>query len=121
PGAVGLRAQATARRAGAGGGGGAVVASGDMNSAQIRKSLRRGDSPSLRRRRKLAWLGAAALIASAVMTLFQLGALRHLPDPPGFASDAVVGPRAAYDLGTADAALDALSTSATVVRAGAGR
>src|SRR5439155_19108873 len=91
-----------------------------MNPAQIRGSLRRGDSPSLRRRRKLAWLGAAALIDSAVMTLFQMGALRHLPDLPGFASDAVVGSRAAYALGTPDAPLNALSTSVMLVLAGAG-
>jgi uncharacterized membrane protein len=89
-----------------------------LNSAQIRKTLRYGRSPSLRRRRAITWLGALALIDSAVMTLFQMGAIPHLPDPPGFDSDRVVGSRAAYFLHAPDAPINALSTSVTLVLAG---
>ena len=91
-----------------------------MNTAQIRKSLLHGQSPSLRRRRALTWLGALGLMDSAVMTLYQMGAIHHLPDPPGFDSDRVVGSRAAYFFGTLDAPLNALATSATLILAGAG-
>jgi hypothetical protein len=84
----------------------------------IQKSLRHGRSPSLKRRRAITWLGAAALIDSALMTLQQMGAIRHLPDPPGFHSDEVVGSRAAYIFGAPDAPINALSTSVTLVLAG---
>jgi len=86
----------------------------------IQKSLRHGRSPSLKRRRAITWLGAAALIDSALMSLQQMGAIRHLPDPPGFHSDEVVGSRAAYILGAPDAPINALSTAVTLVLAGAG-
>ncbi len=91
-----------------------------MSAAAIREALLHAASPSLKRRRRLTWLGALGLVDAAIMSLYQMGAVRHLPDPPGFDSDHVVGSRAAYFFGAPDAPLNALSLSATLILAGAG-
>jgi uncharacterized membrane protein len=89
----------------------------------MRAALRAPDGDrSLRRRRWLTALGAAGLADAAVMALYQMGVIRRLPDLPlpRFDSNAVVGSRAAYVLGTPDATLDALQLAATMALAGAG-
>lgn len=94
-----------------------------MNAGAIRSALRSpGGDRSLRRRRWLTALGALGLVDAAMMALYQLGVVRRLPDLPlpHFDSNAVVGSRAAYVLGTPDATLGALQLAATLALAGAG-
>lgn len=92
-----------------------------VRARELRHSLREGRSRSLRRRRAIAVLSTLAMIDAAVVALRQLGALRHLPDPPGpFHSDEVVTSREAYLLGAPDAALGTLAHAAALVLAGVG-
>ena len=83
----------------------------DVNA--IRVELRHGHSPSLRRRRWIGALAAVGLADFAIISLYQFGVIRHLPDPPGklFDSDKVNASHKAYAMGfpdgTAGAALHA--------------
>lgn len=58
----------------------------------------------------------------AAISLFQVGALRHLPDLPGrvFASDEVNGSAKAYPLGVPDGPLGAVMYAALLALVGAG-
>ena len=93
---------------------------GDVRA--IRDELRHGESPSLRRRRGIAALAALGAVDFAIITLYQLGALRHLPDPPGrvFDSDKVNASRSAYALGVPDGPLGLALYALTLILAGAG-
>lgn len=83
----------------------------------IRKAWRSGHSPSLKRRRRIAGLAAVGLVDSAVISLYQLGAIRRLPDLPlpGFDSNRVSGSKAAYALRMPDGPLGALFYASTLV------
>lgn len=82
----------------------------------MRRALRDGSSPSLRRRRWITGLAAAGMIDFAIITLYQTGVLRKLPDPPGrlFDSNKVNASHSAYAMGhpdgTSGATLYALTT-----------
>lgn len=58
----------------------------------------------MERRRKVAGLAALGLVDFAVISLYQIGAIRHLPDLPGrlFDSDRVNASRRAYAMGLPD-------------------
>lgn len=88
----------------------------------VQAELQNGSSRSLRRRRWVAFLSSAALVDSVVVALRQMGAVRHLPDPPlrVFDSDTVTTSRAAYIFGTPDAALAAGAYALNLVAASAG-
>src|SRR5579885_193664 len=66
-------------------------------------------------------LAALGLVDAAAISLFQLGVLRHLPDPPGFDSDAVAGSRVAHPFGVPDGPLAALYLAGMLALAGAAR
>jgi uncharacterized membrane protein len=93
-----------------------------INVDGMREQWRHGDEPSLRRRRRISALCAVGLADFAVITLYQLGVIRHLPDPPGriFDSDKVNASRKAYATGVPDGSLGALLYAATLVLAAAG-
>ena len=78
-----------------------------MNPEAIRDELREGDSKSLRRRRAISALSAFGAIDFALISLYQVGVIRHLPDPPGriFDSDKVNASEKAYALGVPDGPL----------------
>jgi len=52
-----------------------------MDPDAIRNELRHGESDALRRRRGIVILAAVGAIDFAIISLYQLGAIRHLPDP----------------------------------------
>jgi len=87
-----------------------------------RAAWRQADEPSLRRRRWIAGLAAAGLVDFAIISLYQLGVIRHLPDPPGrvFESDKVNASPKAFATGVPDGTLGALLYAATMVLAAAG-
>jgi uncharacterized membrane protein len=92
-----------------------------MNAKQIRDELREGDSPSLRRRRRLARLAAVGLVDFTAISLYQVGAVRRLPDVPGRLVDSnhVSAAVEAYPFGIPDATAGAALYAATLVLAGA--
>jgi uncharacterized membrane protein len=93
-----------------------------MDIEAIRHELRHGDSHSLRRRRRIAALAALGAVDFAIISLYQLGFIRHLPDPPGriFDSDRVNSSRTAYALGVPDGPLGLGLYALTLILAGAG-
>lgn len=93
-----------------------------MDPDAIRNELRHGESDALRRRRGIVILAAVGAIDFAIISLYQLGAIRHLPDPPGriFDSDKVNASRKAYALGVPDGPVGLVLYGLTIVLAGAG-
>lgn len=88
----------------------------------VSDALRRGGSPFLTGRRRVAGLTLGAMGSLGVVAAYQFGLLRHLPEPPGrwFDADSVDASGEAYSgLKTPDAALGLLSFAATLVLAGA--
>lgn len=88
----------------------------------IRHALLHERSPSLRRRRGIALLSVVGLVDFAVISLYQTGVIRRLPDLPGriFDSNQVNASRKAYALGVPDGATGALLYATTLALAAAG-
>src|SRR5439155_16208228 len=68
-------------------------------------------------------LSAIALADFALITLRQLGIIKHLPDPPGrwFDSDKINTSKAAHPFGIPDGALGAAGYAANIALAATGR
>jgi uncharacterized membrane protein len=98
-----------------------------MTAGELSRRLRQDDdhhddAADLRRRRAAVGLSLAAAATMGVVALYQVGVLRHLPDPPlpGFDADRVHGSAEAYPLGVPDALLGLGSYAATAALAAAG-
>lgn len=93
-----------------------------MNINAIRKQLRDGKSPSLTRKRKIALLSAIGLVDFSLISLYQLGVIRHLPDFPGkiFDSDKANGSHKAYAAGVPDGPISLVIYGLNIVLASAG-
>lgn len=93
-----------------------------MDTDAIRDALRNKRTPELRRRRTIAALCAAGLVDFAIISLYQVGALRRLPDLPGriFDSNAVNASRKAFALGLPDGPIGATHYALTLVLAAIG-
>lgn len=89
-----------------------------MSSAeQLSYELRFGSDEALQRRRMVARLTLLTLSSMGVMTLYQLGVIKHLPEPPlpGLDAEKVNGSAQAYSLlSTPDAVLGLGSYAATL-------
>ncbi len=81
-----------------------------MDQQQLRTALRHGQTADLRRRRAIIAVSLAGMTSMTLVSLFQTGMLKHLPEVPlpGFDSDKVNGAGAAYRLGVPDATLAAM-------------
>jgi uncharacterized membrane protein len=90
--------------------------------AAVRRALRSGVSPSLRRRRWIGALSALGVTDFAIISLYQIGVLRRLPDLPGrvFDSNRVNASRHAYATGVPDGALGGMLYATTLALAAAG-
>lgn len=96
---------------------------GTEAAERLSDELRLGSSPELRRRRGIVALSAVSAGAMLAVSLYQMGLLRHLPDPPFpfLDSDAVDASGEAYtELHMPDAPLGLLGAAVTVVLASAG-
>ncbi|MGI8535685.1 MAG: vitamin K epoxide reductase family protein [Mycobacteriales bacterium] len=104
-------------------GSGGVGRTGSPYAESVSDALRRLASPDLTRRRRTAGLGLLSIGALGVVTAYQVGLLKHVPEPPGSYLDAdrVDASGEAYQLlGTPDGALGIASYAATVALAAMG-
>ncbi|MGI8684051.1 MAG: hypothetical protein ACR2MO_02945 [Acidimicrobiales bacterium] len=88
---------------------------------QVSRDLRTGTGDALRRRRRVGAMALSAMGSMGVVVAYQMGLLRHLPEPPRpvFDADDVDASGEAYqNLKTPDAALGLVSYATTLVLAG---
>lgn len=91
-----------------------------MDAAELSRQLRSGTEEVLTRRRAIVVLQLVASASMSIITLYQMGIIRHLPEPPLplLDADAVdAAPEAYAILATPDAALGLASYGATTVLA----
>ncbi len=69
-----------------------------MEPQQLSLELRKGNTPDLQRRRWIIGLSVVGVAMGQIVTLYQTGIIRHLPDPPIgiFDSDKVDASNYAY-------------------------
>ena len=93
-----------------------------LSPTAISKSLRTDNTEALRRKRKIVGLSALGLLDFSLISLYQSGVIKHLPDLPGnlFDSDYVNGSDEAYQLGAPDAPVSAMVYALNMVLATAG-
>ncbi len=94
-----------------------------MKPAQLSRELRKGESPFLKRRRGIVGLSLAAAGSMGVISLYQMGMIRHLPEPPlpGLDADEVDASEEAYTkLSSPDAVIGLTSYGVTALLAAAG-
>ena len=74
---------------------------------ELRREWQRSDAPRLRRRRRIIGLSLFGIGVTALISMFQTGVVKHLPDLPveGFDSEKVMSSDPAYMFGGADAPL----------------
>jgi hypothetical protein len=121
--AISTRAQPAGPRAqDARGSSGGIGRKTSAAAEKVSNDLRRGSGGFLQRRRKAFGLSMAAAGSLGLVGLYQMGILRHLPDPPGpFHSDKVDASGEAYSfLKTPDAAISVASYGATAALIGMG-
>ncbi|MFA5515085.1 MAG: vitamin K epoxide reductase family protein [Desulfuromonadales bacterium] len=94
-----------------------------MNPAQLSRELREGHDPLLDNRRKMVGLALTAMGCMGLISLYQMGIVNHLPDPPlpGINSDKVDASAEAYErLQMGDAFIGMVSYAGTAALAAMG-
>lgn len=94
-----------------------------MDPTQLSRELREAVTPDLTRRRWIVGLSLLGTVAAQIVTLYQVGIIKHLPDPPlrVFDSARVDASEYAYRrLNTPDALMMLASYGVTAWLAGAG-
>ena len=94
-----------------------------MTADALSRELRYGSGEFLARRRGVVGAGLTAMGSLGVVTLYQMGLIRHLPDPPlpGCAADTVHGAAEAYaHLAAPDAVVGLGSYAVTLALAAMG-
>lgn len=93
-----------------------------MEAKKIRRSLLEGNSDELARRRIIVLLSAIGLADFSLISLYQTGVIKKLPDIPLpiFDSNKVNASESAYQLGVPDGPVSSLAYAATMVLASAG-
>jgi vitamin K epoxide reductase family protein len=76
----------------------ALIQQNATEAAELGREMREGVGGFLNRRRKGVGLCLAGIASLGVVTLYQTGILKHLPDPPlpGFNADKIHGSAQAY-------------------------
>lgn len=71
-----------------------------MKGEALSRELRLGTSPAVRRRRRLIGLSLLSSASMGLIALYQVGIIKHLPEPPlrGFDADKVDAAKEAYQL-----------------------
>ncbi|MCC3160269.1 vitamin K epoxide reductase family protein [Hymenobacter sp. 15J16-1T3B] len=94
-----------------------------MNPTQLSRELRTAQTPDLKRRRWIIGLSLLGAAMGQIVTLYQTGIIKHLPDPPvgPFDSDKVDASDYGYKrLDTPDAAAMLITYGLTTALASAG-
>jgi uncharacterized membrane protein len=94
-----------------------------MESSRLSIHLRIGQEASLKNRRKIVASSLLSMGCMALISLYQIGIIRHLPEPaiPGLDADKVDASAEAYrHLQVGDAFLGTISYAVTAALAGAG-
>lgn len=93
-----------------------------MDAIAIRNELRDGHSTALGARRKVVLLSALGLVDFSLISLYQTGIIRHLPDPPHriFDSDKINASGEAYQFGAPDGPISATAYAVSMLLASAG-
>ncbi|HEV2720887.1 MAG TPA: vitamin K epoxide reductase family protein [Thermoanaerobaculia bacterium] len=94
-----------------------------MDAEELSRELRNASAPELRRRRQIVGLSMLASASMAVITLYQTGIIKHLPEPPlpFLDADKVDASAEAYGkFNTPDAALGLASYAVTTILASMG-
>lgn len=83
---------------------------------KLRGELQNSNKDNLKLRRGIVGLSLVGMAAMTAVSLFQIGVIKHLPDPPieGFDSDKVNSSDTAYALGTPDGTLSLASLAANI-------
>lgn len=89
---------------------------------KLRHDLRETNEPGILLRRALIGASLIGIASMAIVTLFQSGGIKHLPDPPlqGFDSDKVNSSDTAYGWGMPDAPLSIVSNAVNIALASVG-
>lgn len=93
-----------------------------MNTTAMRDVLRTEHSEDLGRRRKVIALSGVGLVDFSIISLYQTGVIKSLPDLPFevFDSNKVNASEDAYRFGAPDGPISAVAYAATMVLASAG-
>lgn len=93
-----------------------------MDAIAIRNGLRNNHSDDLDRRRKIICLSAIGIVDFSIISLYQTGVIKSLPDLPFpiFDSDKVNTSKSAYRFGVPDGTLGATGYGLTMALASAG-
>jgi uncharacterized membrane protein len=93
-----------------------------LSPSAISRTLRTDRNPALRSKRRIVALSALGLLDFSIISLYQTGVIKHLPDLPGklFDSDYVNASDEAYQLGAPDAPISAVIYGLTMVLATVG-
>ena len=100
------------------------VTSGDMEPEELKDSIRDSDSREMSNRRAIVGVSLVGIAAIGVVSLLQMGIVRHLPDPqtetPNFDTDKVNLSEEAFGYGMPDGPLTLAAHAATIAIAAAG-
>jgi uncharacterized membrane protein len=93
-----------------------------MDAIAIRNELLHGRTNDLEKKRKIILLSALGLLDFGIISLYQTGVIKHLPDidHPLFDSDRVNASEDAYMFGAPDGPISALAYAVIMVLASAG-
>lgn len=93
-----------------------------MRAAAIRQELLTGRDEDLEKRRKIVTLSAFGLVDFAIISLYQSGVIKRLPELPfkAFDSNKVNAAPEAYQMGAPDATISAWVYASNMVLATAG-
>ena len=100
------------------------LTSGDLSPSDLRRALQEDASEDMALRRAITVVSLVGITSMAIVSLFQMGAIKHLPDPPtrrpNWRSDQVNSSDEAYGWGMPDAPLTVFAHGANMSFAAAG-
>lgn len=100
------------------------VTSGGLEPQQLRSAIQDSRDREMRLRRAIFAVSMLGITSMAAVSLYQLGAIRHLPDPktrrPHFHSDKVNASDEAFGYGMPDGPLTIAAHAANIVLAASG-
>lgn len=98
--------------------------SGDLSPSDLRRLLQEDNGSDIALRRAITAVSLVGVASMAIVSLFQMGVIKHLPDPPtkrpNWKSDQVNSSDEAYGYGMPDAPLTVFAHGANMTLAAAG-